>query len=108
MTYIREIAAQEGKEVELKGWNAQKRDSKTIVFMTFRDGTGFVQCIIDVNNVGNELFEIAKKLPQESSLSLKGKVVKDEKQFGGYEIHITSLSVIAETESDYPISPKDH
>ena len=73
MIYIKDLASHEGKEVEMKGWNAQKRDSKGIVFMTFRDGTGFVQCVIDLNVVGNELFESAKKLPQESAFLLKAK-----------------------------------
>ena len=107
MAYIKELSSLEGKEVELKGWNAQKRDSKEIVFMTLRDGTGFVQCIINKNEVGEEAFEAAKRLPQESSLSITGKVVKDERQYGGYEIHATALTVIAEAE-EYPITPKDH
>ena len=105
MAYIKELSKFEGAEVELKGWNAQKRDSKGIVFMTLRDGTGFVQCVIDLNAVGNDSFEAAKSLPQESSLIVKGKVVKDERQFGGYEVHATSLQVIARAE-DYPITPK--
>ena len=107
MAYIKELSKFEGQEVELKGWNAQKRDSKTIVFMTMRDGTGFVQCIIDLNSVGENSFDAAKRLPQESSLSVKGKVVKDERQIGGYEIHVTSLEVIATAEA-YPITPKEH
>ena len=40
-------------------------------------------------------------------ISLKGKVVKDERQIGGYEIHATSLQIIAEAQ-DYPITPKEH
>ncbi|HWB65101.1 MAG TPA: asparagine--tRNA ligase [Chitinophagales bacterium] len=107
MVYVKDLSAFEGKEVEMKGWNAHKRDSKTLVFLTLRDGTGFVQCVIDLNVVGNELFEAAKRLPQESSLSLTGKVVKDERQFGGFEIHVTSLQVIAEAE-EYPLTPKEH
>lgn len=107
MIYIKDLAQYEGQEVELKGWNAQKRDSKGLVFMTLRDGTGFVQCIIDLNVVGEQAFEAAKRLPQESSLALKGTVVKDERQYGGHEIHATSLQIIAGAE-DYPITPKEH
>ncbi len=107
MAYIKELSKYEGQEVELKGWNAQKRDSKTIVFMTFRDGTGFCQVVINAEVVGSESFETAKRLPQESSLSVIGKVVKDEKQVGGYEIQVTKLQVIAEA-TDYPITPKEH
>ena len=108
MAYIKELSSFEGKEVELKGWNAQKRDSKGLVFMTLRDGTGFVQCVINVEVVGNDQFEAAKRLPQESALSLTGNVVKDERQIGGYEVQVTSLKVISEAEENFPISPKEH
>jgi len=108
MAYIKELSSFEGKEVELKGWNAQKRDSKGLVFLTLRDGTGFVQCVINVEVVGNDSFEAAKRLPQESSLSLKGNVVKDERQIGGYEVQVTAFEVISEAEENFPISPKEH
>ncbi len=108
MAYIKELEQFEGKEVELKGWNAQKRDSKGLVFMTLRDGTGFVQCVINLDTVGSDQFEAAKRLPQESSLSLTGNVVKDERQVGGYELQVTSLKVISEAEENFPISPKEH
>src|SRR5579863_4880337 len=105
MIYIKDLSSYEGKEVELKGWNAQKRDSKGLVFMTLRDGTGFVQCVINIEVVGNDSFEAAKRLPQESSLALTGNVVKDERQIGGFEIQVTSLQVIAEADENYPLTP---
>ncbi|MFN8285153.1 MAG: asparagine--tRNA ligase [Chitinophagales bacterium] len=107
MTYIKELEKHIGAEVELKGWNAQKRDSKGLVFMTFRDGTGFCQAVFDINKLGEENFNKILRLPQESSLSFKGIVVKDERQIGGFEIQVNSAQVIAEAEQ-YPISPKEH
>jgi asparaginyl-tRNA synthetase len=107
MTRIQDLAAHVGQPVELKGWNAQKRDSKGLVFMTFRDGTGFCQAVINLEVVGEASFEAAKRLPQESSLAITGTVIRDEKQVGGYEIQVTALTVIAEAE-DYPITPKEH
>lgn len=107
MIYIKQLTLHEGQTVQLSGWNAQKRDSKGLVFMTFRDGTGFCQAVIDLNVVGEESFEAAKRLPQESSLSITGKVIKDERQIGGFEIQVTSLQVIAEA-TEYPITPKEH
>lgn len=107
MIHIKDLPAYEGQEVELNGWNAQKRDSKGLVFMTFRDGTGFCQAVINLEVVGENSFEAAKRLPQESSLSIKGKVVKDERQIGGYEIQVSALQVIAEAD-EYPITPKEH
>ncbi len=107
MAYIKDLAQHEGTEVELKGWCAQKRDSKTLVFIVFRDGTGFCQAVVDLNIVGDAAFDAAKRLPQESSLTIKGKVVKDEKQIGGYEVQVVSLQVLSEAEA-FPITPKEH
>lgn len=107
MIHIQQLAQYTRQTVQLKGWNAQKRDSKGLVFMVFRDGTGFCQAVFDVQVIGEETFEKIKRLPQESSLSIEGNVVQDERQIGGFEIHVTSASVIAEAE-DYPITPKEH
>lgn len=106
-TYINDLARFEGKEVVLKGWLSQKRDSKGLAFLVLRDGTGFVQCVVDVNTVGEENFETAKRLTQESSLSISGIVKKDEKQFGGFEILVNSLCVYAVSQ-EFPITPKEH
>lgn len=108
MTYIKDLPQHEGQVVQLKGWNAQKRDSKGLVFMTFRDGTGFCQAVINQEVVGNDNFDAAKRLSQESSLAITGTVVKDERQVGGYEIQVTELSIIAVAEENFPISPKEH
>lgn len=106
-TYINQLGKFEGQEVTLKGWNANRRDSKGLVFLTMRDGTGFVQCVVDINVVGETSFEEAKRLPLESSFSIQGKVVKDERQFGGYEVQATSFCVYA-TAEEYPIGKKEH
>jgi asparaginyl-tRNA synthetase len=57
--------------------------------------------------VSPELFEIARRLPQESSLYVTGKVNADERALGGHELHVSGLEVVHET-SDYPITPKAH
>lgn len=106
-TYINQLSKFENQEVVLKGWNANRRDSKGLVFLTMRDGTGFVQCVVDINVVGEKQFEEAKRLSLESSFSVQGKVVKDEKQFGGYEVQVSSICVYAVAE-EYPIGKKEH
>lgn len=106
-TYIRDIRQQEGKEVMLQGWLAAKRDSKGLVFLNLRDGSGFIQAIVDVQVVGDELFEEIKKLPQESAIRLEGKVVADARQFGGFEIQVSRAEILS-VSGDYPITPKEH
>lgn len=106
-SYISKLAEHEGKEVTLQGWVSNSRNSKTLVFIVLRDGTGFAQCVVDMEKVGEEKFEEAKRLPQESSVTLTGNVVKDERQVGGFELQVTNLEVISVAE-EYPISNKEH
>jgi len=105
--YIRDLPAFEGKEITLKGWVSNKRDSKGLIFLILRDGSGFAQCVVDAGKVDGEIFESAKRLTMESSLSLSGTVVRDEKQIGGYEVRVTHLEII-QVASEYPIAKKEH
>jgi len=105
--YIKELSKSVGEILTLKGWVANKRESKGLVFIILRDGSGQCQCIVDANNVDNQVFADAQKLTLESSLELTGKVVKDERQMGGYEIHVTTLKIVHIAE-EYPIAKKEH
>lgn len=97
----------EGKIITIKGWVANKRTGKGLVFIVARDGTGFCQCIVDQSQVDAATFEKGDSLTLESSLILTGKVVKDEKQDGGFEIQVTDIDVLQITQ-DYPIAKKEH
>lgn len=105
---IREnIGGFEGKTITVKGWVANKRSGKGLVFIIARDGTGFCQCIVDQNMVDAATFEKGESLTLESSLILSGKVVKDEKQEGGFEVHVSEIEVL-QISQDYPIAKKEH
>lgn len=95
------------QEVTLKGWIANKRESKTVVFINLRDGQGLCQCILGIDDIGEEQFEIAKGLGIESSIALTGKVVEDERQIGGFELHVNRLEVYQKS-NDYPLGRKEH
>ena len=96
-----------GQIVTLKGWVANRRESKTVVFINLRDGQGMCQCILGLEGLGEGLFQTAKTLGQESSISVTGKVVEDTRQFGGFELNATDLKVY-QNAKDYPISNKEH
>jgi asparaginyl-tRNA synthetase len=96
-----------GQVITLKGWVANRRESKTVVFINLRDGQGICQCILGMEDLGDELFQTAKTLGQESSVSITGKVVEDTRQIGGFELHATDLKVY-QNAKDYPISNKEH
>ena len=53
---IREIAAHENQEVELRGWLYNKRSSGKLHFLQVRDGTGIIQAVVFKNDVSPELF----------------------------------------------------
>lgn len=105
--YTKNLKDYVGKQITLKGWITHKRESKTVTFLNIRDGFGICQCIVDQANVGDEIFQISKDLGQESSIIITGNIVEDERQVGGYEMHVSDLEVI-QNAKDYPISNKEH
>jgi asparaginyl-tRNA synthetase len=72
-----------------------------------RDGHGIVQCIIEKKHIGEENFNLFKTFTQESSISITGEVVKNERALGGYEIFTDSFEIY-QISIDYPITPKEH
>jgi asparaginyl-tRNA synthetase len=105
--YITDLHKYEGKHVILQGWIQNRRDSKGIVFIILRDGTGFIQCVVLEETIGTELFDKVKRLGLESSVRISGTVHKDEKQIGGYEVQADAVEIFSEAE-EYPIGKKDH
>jgi asparaginyl-tRNA synthetase len=104
---IKNLSEFVGKEVTLRGWLYNKRSSGKVRFIILRDGTGLLQCIYFKGNVSNEVFELADRLGQESSIEVTGKVKEEPRAPGGFELDATGLSVISESH-DYPITPKEH
>src|SRR5512141_793333 len=105
--YIEDIARHEGQSVTLKGWLHNRRSSGKIHFLTLRDGSGFIQCVMTRQSVGDEMFRQADHLAQESALAVTGTVRADSRAPGGFEVDVTALEVISESK-DYPITPKEH
>ncbi|WP_455661390.1 asparagine--tRNA ligase [Pradoshia sp.] len=104
---INEVHKYVNEEVTIGAWIANKRSSGKIAFLQLRDGTGFIQGVVVKAEVEEELFTLAKKVTQETSVWVKGIVQVDERSPFGYELLVTGLEVIAEA-VDYPITPKQH
>lgn len=105
--YIEELENYIGQEIELSGWVTHKRSSGKIRFIVMRDGSGICQCVIVKNQVNYEVFEKFDKLTQESSFTVFGKIKKEERAPGGFEIEVKDLNLI-HIAKDYPITPKEH
>ncbi|MGE4158477.1 MAG: asparagine--tRNA ligase [Planctomycetota bacterium] len=100
------LKSQVGQAVTLNGWLYNRRSSKAIHFLQFRDGTGVVQACVFKDKASPELFAMAGTLTQETSLTLSGMVVADDRSPLGAEIHVDSLTVHTLTK-DYPIVISD-
>src|SRR5687767_11333708 len=107
IAYIQDIARYEGQAVTLRGWLHNRRSSGKIHFLTMRDGTGFIQCVMSKAAAGDEVFMRADHLSQESAIVVHGTVRADSRAPGGYEVDATNLTVVSAAEG-YPITPKEH
>src|SRR5881275_2799232 len=105
--YIEDIAKHEGQQVRLRGWLHNRRSSGKIHFLTLRDGSGFIQCVMSKQAVGDEMFTTADHLSQESAIIVEGVARADSRAPGGYEVDVSSLEVVSEAK-DFPITPKEH
>jgi len=63
--------------------------------------------VISEGDARPEIFHIADKITQESSVIIKGFVREDKRAPGGYEIVATDLKIV-QLATDYPITPKPH
>jgi asparaginyl-tRNA synthetase len=106
-TYIKDLSTHQDSTVTLNGWMQNKRESKGLIFLVLLDGSGFCQCIIDINTLGEDNFNNVSSLGIESSISITGKVVADERQMGGFEIHASAVEIHQNT-PNYPIANKEH
>ena len=86
-----------GKSIRLRGWVYRIRKQKDKNFVLIRDDRGgVIQCVFP-SNIGSDL-------TIESSLEVKGTVLKDERaKEGGYEVRSEEIKVINIAPPDFPI-----
>ena len=106
-TSIQHLAQHVGETVTLQGWLHRRTSKGKLHFIQFRDGTGYVQCVVSKSNVSEELFDALAAAGQESSLELEGEVKADERAPGGVEVSVQGGQVF-QSVSEYPITPKEH
>lgn len=104
---IKDMSHHVGETVKLGAWLANKRSSGKIAFLQLRDGSGFVQGVVVKEDVGEEIFQTAKGMTQETSMYIIGEVLKDDRSSFGYELQVKEIEVI-QAAVDFPITPKEH
>jgi asparaginyl-tRNA synthetase len=98
-----------GREVTVRGWLYNMRESGKLLFPIFRDGTGVMQGVVSLKE-HPEAFAALKGLTQESSVIATGKVQAEPRAPGGYEMHVSTIEVIQRVSDSepYPIQLKEH
>ena len=105
--YIEDLPGHVDRDVEIRGWLYNRRRKGKVLFLLVRDGTGIVQCVTTMPEIGEEVFLDLDHLPLESSLIVRGKVRADKRAPGGYEIALSSATIVHRAE-EYPIGKKEH
>jgi len=111
-----------GQEVQVQGWVYNLRSSGSICFLQIRDGSGFIQAIVNKAEVsakgasqpawlgsafgGNEVWEKAQKITIETSAELFGTISKHPKK-EEYELQVSDIKIFQVSE-EYPIGKKEH
>jgi len=106
---IEQAGKYDGQEVILKGWLYNLRESGKLLFPIFRDGTGIIQGVVALKE-NPQAFESLKGLTQESSVIVTGKIRKEPRAPGGYEIGVTKIQVVQKVSEStpFPIQLKEH
>lgn len=95
-----------GQKVLLKGWVYNLRSSGRIYFLQLRDGSGFIQAIVNKKDVGSETWDVCEKITIESSIELLGIISKHPKK-EEYELQVSDIKLVQISE-EYPIGKKEH
>jgi len=96
------------KTVHIHGWLHHKRSSGGVQFLLIRDGTGIIQTTLTKGAIDKKTFDKIDKLLIESAVEIKGKVKKDKRAPGGYELSIDDIKVLSESREEFPIAKKFH
>jgi asparaginyl-tRNA synthetase len=106
---IENVGEHDGKEVTIRGWLYNQRESGKLLFPIFRDGTGIIQGVVSLKE-NPETFAKMQGLTQESSVIVTGTVRADQRAPGGYELHVTGAEIVQKVSESqpYPIQLKEH
>jgi aspartyl-tRNA synthetase len=94
-----------GQEVRVSGWVHRRRDHGGLIFIDLRDRTGIVQLVFNPDEAGGS-FDLGHRLRSEYVVSVAGRVVTREAETvnpelptGEFEIHVTTVDVLAESDT---------
>ncbi|MBU0470202.1 MAG: asparagine--tRNA ligase [Nanoarchaeota archaeon] len=102
---IQEAMDKGSGKVSVRGWVHRERGSNKLKFVSLRDSTNVIQCVLKREDFEKQ-WEDIDHLQVETSLLINGEIKKDERAPTGYEIRVIEFKVVGKSEN-YPIT-KDH
>ncbi len=81
-----------GAAIVLPCWLRARRSSGSVLFLDVADSMGVIQCVVERSKISASVFELAERVPLESSLQVFGTVVSHPKK--AREIVVQNLRVI--------------
>ncbi len=103
-TLSKEILEWEGKEVEMAGWVAGRRDHGKIIFVDLGDRSGITQLVFTPKD--KDIYETGNTLRSEWVIRVKGLVQRrpsgmenNDLPTGKHEIQVTRVEVLAQSET---------
>jgi len=97
--FIKDISKHKDEKVMIRGWIFNMRSSGKISFLELRDGTGFLQAVVDGQDVS--------KITAETPVEIIGKVSEHPQKPGEFELQATDIKIL-QIPDEYPISKKEH
>lgn len=96
---------QVGQQITLNGWIQTIRSSGKLCFLELRDGSDYIQCVAEINSLGEDKFKELESCGIESSLQISDTVSKHPKK-EEFELQVSDYSIYTKT-NDYIFGTKD-
>ena len=94
-------------DITLRGWVRTRRDSKDFSFLEINDGS----CLANIQGIadtGIPGYQDIAKMTTGAAIGITGQLVDSPGKGQRWEIHATSIELIGEAPSDYPLQKKGH
>ncbi len=94
---------QHDSNVELRGWVVTKNTVGGLLFLTIRDGSGYIQVVGKRGVADEQCLDKMKEINIESAVRIKGQLRDDVRAPGGKELTVKEMEVIAKADK-WPIT----
>jgi asparaginyl-tRNA synthetase len=97
------LTMQQGSAVELRGWVVTKNTVGGLLFLTIRDGSGYMQVVGKKGVTDEQFLNKMKDVTIESAVRIKGQIRDDARAPGGKELTVKEMEIISIAEK-WPIT----